>query len=300
LGPDPFYARQRSGVQWVGLADWQYETTFQVDRATLRAITSSWCSTAWIRLPMSISTAQADRADNMFRRWRIPVKTELHEGKQHAGSAPVFTDQAAAAVAAQAALRLARRIRLRLRRRAQGQADRQLHAQGGYQYGWDWGPRIVTEGIWQPVHLDSWNALRVDDFHIDQTVTSPERPRRSMQGEVQAMSQAVHGVVDAIGPDGSRPHHAGNRLTLDPATIRSLPAAAYRASASAGIPPATAPRTCIRSRCALCDSGRRRALSAQHATGLRSVELRRDKDAWGKSFAVRESTAFRSSPRAPT
>ena len=29
-----------------------------------------------------------------------------------------------------------------------------------YHYGWDWGPRFVTSGIWRPVALEAWDAAR--------------------------------------------------------------------------------------------------------------------------------------------
>ena len=29
----------------------------------------------------------------------------------------------------------------------------------GYHYGWDWGPRLVTSGIWRPVNLKFWNFM---------------------------------------------------------------------------------------------------------------------------------------------
>jgi beta-mannosidase len=35
-----------------------------------------------------------------------------------------------------------------------------------YQYGWDWGPRFVTCGIWRPVRIEVWNEFRVSDVHI--------------------------------------------------------------------------------------------------------------------------------------
>src|SRR4030095_1622904 len=35
-----------------------------------------------------------------------------------------------------------------------------------YHYGWDWGPRFVTSGIWRPVSLEAWNTIRLDDLHI--------------------------------------------------------------------------------------------------------------------------------------
>ena len=34
----------------------------------------------------------------------------------------------------------------------------------GYHYGWDWGPRLVTSGIWRSVVLESWNDARIEDL----------------------------------------------------------------------------------------------------------------------------------------
>jgi len=35
-----------------------------------------------------------------------------------------------------------------------------------YQYGWDWGPRFVTSGIWRPVYLEVWDTARIDDVYL--------------------------------------------------------------------------------------------------------------------------------------
>ncbi len=37
-----------------------------------------------------------------------------------------------------------------------------------YHYGWDWGPRFVTSGIWRPVTLETWDQARIDDVQIFQ------------------------------------------------------------------------------------------------------------------------------------
>jgi beta-mannosidase len=37
-----------------------------------------------------------------------------------------------------------------------------------YHYGWDWGPRFVTSGIWRPVELEAWNDARLDDVQVFQ------------------------------------------------------------------------------------------------------------------------------------
>lgn len=38
----------------------------------------------------------------------------------------------------------------------------------GYHYGWDWGPRLVTSGIWRPVLLEAWDDLRIENVFIRQ------------------------------------------------------------------------------------------------------------------------------------
>lgn len=35
-----------------------------------------------------------------------------------------------------------------------------------YSYGWDWGMRFVTMGIWQPVRLEHYEAARLQDVHV--------------------------------------------------------------------------------------------------------------------------------------
>src|SRR5690606_35144763 len=30
-----------------------------------------------------------------------------------------------------------------------------------YQFGWDWGPRLVTAGIWKDVQLEFWNNAKI-------------------------------------------------------------------------------------------------------------------------------------------
>ena len=36
--------------------------------------------------------------------------------------------------------------------------------QAPYSYGWDWGIRLVTSGIWRPVTLTFYDVARLDDY----------------------------------------------------------------------------------------------------------------------------------------
>ena len=44
-----------------------------------------------------------------------------------------------------------------------------------YHYGWDWGPRFVTSGVWRPVRLEAWDAARIDDVQLLQTSLTDAR-----------------------------------------------------------------------------------------------------------------------------
>jgi beta-mannosidase len=36
------------------------------------------------------------------------------------------------------------------------------------QFGWDWGPRFVTAGIWRDIRLEAWSGNRLADLHVTQ------------------------------------------------------------------------------------------------------------------------------------
>src|SRR6266487_4762056 len=55
-----------------------------------------------------------------------------------------------------------------------------------YQYGWDWGPRFVTSGIWRPVYLEVWDVARVADMHILPVDIRPDIARLRAEVEIIA------------------------------------------------------------------------------------------------------------------
>ena len=43
-----------------------------------------------------------------------------------------------------------------------------------YSFGWDWGPRLVTSGIWRPIKLNFWNNFRIIDMHFNQEIVDSD------------------------------------------------------------------------------------------------------------------------------
>src|SRR5580704_5580979 len=82
LIPDPFDKDNEFHLQWIGLADWEYQTTFQTDAATLA---HDHVDLVFAGLDTFADIFLNDqpilKADNMFRKWRIAAKPLLKPGE---------------------------------------------------------------------------------------------------------------------------------------------------------------------------------------------------------------------------
>src|SRR5690606_22987504 len=57
-----------------------------------------------------------------------------------------------------------------------------------YHYGWDWGPRFVTSGIWREARLEAWSGVRIADLYIAQKDVSADHAKLTAVVEVVAES----------------------------------------------------------------------------------------------------------------
>ena len=282
--PDPFWRDNEASLQWIGLSDWDYQLSFDVDAATLRRghvdLVFDGLDTF---AEVSLNGKKLLSADNMFRRWRLPVKNTLHAGSN---TLTVHLQSPIARVQPwllKQPYALPGEFDSSFGDEPKGKQTSNYVRKANYQYGWDWGPRYVTLGIWRPVRLESWDDLRVADFHIAQTQVEADVAKLDAQLDVHAdKAGAVTLKVEWTGPDGKTgseqrevalkagENHVGVPLSIDHPQ-RWWPVGygepnLYRFHASV-------------------DSGGSTVAGADRETGLRKVELRRDKDQWGRGFA---------------
>jgi beta-mannosidase len=74
------------------------------------------------------------------------------------------------------------------------QADKRVSTftrKAGYHFGWDWGPRFVTSGIWRPLYLQAWNYVRIDDLFIKQLQLTDQTAKLEAQITTNATEQGV-------------------------------------------------------------------------------------------------------------
>src|SRR5258708_13959376 len=81
LIPDRLYQDNESDLQWIGESDWEYQTSFQLDAATLAHehvdLTFDGLDTF---ADVYLNDHSILQADNMFRRWRVSAKPLLQPG----------------------------------------------------------------------------------------------------------------------------------------------------------------------------------------------------------------------------
>ncbi|HVZ88856.1 MAG TPA: glycoside hydrolase family 2 protein [Polyangia bacterium] len=195
---DPFYRLNEKDQQWIEHASWEYETTLKVEAATLAR---EHVELAFAGLDtyaeVFVNGASVLATDNMFRRWRADVKARLRPGDN-----VVVVRFRSPIEAVQASYdHLGYHLPAN-----NDQSERMVSMwtrKAPYHYGWDWGPRFVTSGIWRPVTLEAWDGARLDDVqvfqeHLDATAATLAIKARVVAG--QAGRYRVTVTADGGGP----------------------------------------------------------------------------------------------------
>ena len=167
---DPFYRLNESKVQWVDKKDWvylnQFETSKEEFERTNHELQFEGLDTyAKVYLNDSLIL----NSNNMRRTYNVDVKKNLKKGTNYLKvilESPI-----------RKGIEIYDALDYKIPVSANDQAETGEVPEGkrisvftrkaGYHYGWDWGPRLVTSGIWRPIKLISWYNSRITDFDID-------------------------------------------------------------------------------------------------------------------------------------
>lgn len=277
---DPFFRLNERQVQWIDKADWEYRTTFTVTAAMLArdriALDFKGLDTY---ASVSVNGQPVLNADNMFREWKAEVKSFLKEGENELHI--VFRSPIVEGLRKHDALPYV--IPVSDNDQAVtgevegGKKVSVFTRKAGYHFGWDWGPRLVTSGIWRPVFLEAWDGVRISDLHIQQKSLDPQKASLNASFEIDA---------EAEGPAVLTVTHDGNTL----ATVSiDLKKGVHRYDAPFEIADPIywwtnglgEPHLYTLTGTLAVDGG---STSASTRIGLRTLELVREKDDKGTSF----------------
>lgn len=269
--PDPFYRNNEAKLQWIEKVGWEYRTTVQVSSALLARehleLVFKGLDTA---CSVYLNGERIATPNNMFREWRIDAKAHLHSGANDLRIVFPAPMKAAEAVAEQDPWHS------RTNTDPKGYIRKAV-----YEFGWDWGPRFATSGVYRPAFLEVWDDARIDDIFAEQVDVSSAVAHVDLHADVLA-SKVMRAVVSVrYGMNGS-PHDVERLVTLSPGINRITfpieidhPQLWY--PSGYGDQPIYHFDVSVK-------EGKTELERREVKTGLRSVVLRRNVDQWGRSF----------------
>lgn len=183
---DPYYRMNERNIQWIDKEDWRYRLSFDVP-AEIYSKDNVFIQFDGLDVfaDVTLNGHKIISADNMFRIWKADVKSILKEkdntlevyfhsttrkGLELTKDSPYWFH--AANDLSHIGGLFDKKISMYMRK-------------APYNFGWDWGPRILTIGIWKQVSLEGWNDARVEYTHY--MTESIDKKKAVVKVEVDAL-----------------------------------------------------------------------------------------------------------------
>lgn len=163
--PDPFVGLNELEVQWVGERDWLYRSSFTLAADLLESPNIDLCfagldtvASIWLNGQLILTS------DNMFVPHRVAVKPLVREGGNELW------------VLFQSAFHRGKQLEADHGTMEvwNGDPSRVYVRKAQYHYGWDWGPTLITAGIWRELALEAY-TIRIDELHAPVDVSGDLR-----------------------------------------------------------------------------------------------------------------------------
>lgn len=282
LLPDPFYGLNEKKIQWVEDKDWVYKTVFtltpgQIAREGANLVFEGLDTYADVYLNGSLIL----KSDNMFVGYTVAVKDVLRAGENRLQI--VFHSP----------------IRHTLPQwetngfeypADNDHSDKRVSVfsrKAPYSYGWDWGIRMVTSGIWRPVTLELYDVASITDYHIEQHSLTDKTATIVNHLEVNCISgKPVPVTVEISYSTGHQPKQSMSRdLELHPGQNRfEIPLEIP--NPERWMPNGWGKPTLYNFTVRILNHSQPVAEQSRHI-GFRTIEVVNEKDAHGESFYFR-------------
>lgn len=183
LIPDPYVDDNESALAWVGRSDWAYETTFSWadDDESVHDLVAHGLDTV---ARIVLNGHELGRTVNQHRTYRWRLGELLREGQN------VLRIEFASPIA------YAREREAVLGERPHSYVHPfNAIRKSACNFGWDWGPAVVTAGIWRDIGIESWSDVRIAS--VRPVIGVDGDPRRV---DVQVELEWQESDSDAAGP----------------------------------------------------------------------------------------------------
>ena len=278
--PDPFYRMQEHDVQWVEEKDWVYRRDFLVCGELLREKVIELVAGGLDTLAtIKVNGKVAGKTANMFVEHRCDIRKHLRQGKNRIE------------IQFDSPVRHARRMEhLHGRLQVSHSSERVFVRKAQYSFGWDWGPRLATSGIWREIWIEAFSGARLKDPFVKVVSLDAGRALLECSGEIRGSTaqRQLQVRIEVSGPDkeGSRKSTSRRSALL----FRRIKGRTFRARfeiprPSLWWPNGMGSQPIYAARISLEAGGE--VLDVRDVSfGIRTVRLRQEKDAEGRSFVL--------------
>lgn len=269
LIPDPFFGTNELAVRWVEEEGWVYRRPFDVPDALLgREHVELVAEGLDTFARIFVNEKKAGETENMFRTYRFDLKPFLKKGRN---DIRIEFDSPA---------KRERALEARLAYKLPGEAPHIRKAP--YHFGWDWGPRLATSGIWRPLGIEAWSGPRLRDLEVVQEFPSGGKGPVLLRLKAEAVSDGDRQAMLKVFVDGIEASAAAKAAALamgSNSIETTLRIEKPRLWWPAGMGEQNLTRVELR-----LESGGRTVDSASRRVGIRTLVLEQKPDRWGKSF----------------
>jgi len=151
----PHFANNEEKIAWIETEQWQFKTNFDIDKIDKKKTYELVFNGLDTYAKVYLNHEPILSADNMFRNWKIDVSEKIKlnnelkivfiSPKNYHKNNPYFINENLP---------------------HDGVPERPLCRKAVYQFGWDWGPKIVTMGIWKPIELVTYQNNAIENVII--------------------------------------------------------------------------------------------------------------------------------------
>ena len=285
LIPDPYVADNEDGLQWIGKASWEYRSSFEVSEAQVKRGHAELVFEGLDTLAtVYLNDEKILDANNMFRIWRVPVRDRLKPGANRLR------------IVFESPLTKLEPVVAKLPYHLLGGGTGPLPSEhdtnptvepfvrkAPYNFGWDWGPRYMTEGVWRPVRLEFWDGARIADVFVEQADVT-----------ATVANTVVHVAVEADQDGAAQIRLTHHLLAESAATPRVEDVVLHKGRNELAFPvriehpslwfPNGYGRQDRYEFATQVVTNGKTEDSSTVRTGLRTIELHRADDQWGRSF----------------
>ena len=151
----PFIGANELYAGWISDNDWEYKTSFKIDKKILQKDHQELhfegldtYANVYLNDSLILNT------NNAFRSWTVDVKSVLKTDNE---LRVVFSNTKSYEEKKKAKLTY-----------ELPEGNRIFTRKAQFQYGWDWGPKLNTSGIWRSVYIKVWETITIKDVFVEQ------------------------------------------------------------------------------------------------------------------------------------